>query len=200
MGANDQRVDLVFEGGSVKGIALAVLMRMSGSIFFVPVIGCDPHDGGEQTIVAAGLLSNFPVWLFDVTDRRPLCPTFELLLTPPPRRGAAPASGRGALPTIPGFIEYVRTLAAAAVGDHDRPRVRRLRAHDGDPDAGRRHDRVRHLCGPRPGARRLRPQRRDRVPPHLELPGLASEAPRQRSPVPVAVTRPRTNACRDGQR
>lgn len=69
-------------------IAAAVRMSMSIPIFFDPVIQHDPrnpHD--ERLIVDGGLLSNFPVWLFDVPDgQEPRWPTFGLLLVAPNQR------------------------------------------------------------------------------------------------------------------
>jgi predicted acylesterase/phospholipase RssA len=45
----------------------------------------NPHD--ERLIVDGGLLSNFPVWLFDVPDgQKPRWPTFGLLLVAPNQR------------------------------------------------------------------------------------------------------------------
>lgn len=100
-------------------VADAVRMSMSIPIFFVPVVHQNPLDGGQHMIVDGGLLSNFPVWLFDVTDRTPSFPTFGLQLTPPLRKGARP-TGDGSPPTIPGFIDYLKSVAATATGGHDR--------------------------------------------------------------------------------
>src|SRR5437660_1398628 len=93
--------DLVFEGGGVKGIGLAgafceleaqqyepqcvagtsagaVRMSMSIPVFFKPV-----RRGGHE-IVDGGILSNFPVWLFDApAGVAPRFPTFGLLLVAP---------------------------------------------------------------------------------------------------------------------
>jgi len=61
-------------------IADAVRMSMSIPYFFAPVT-LDLVDGGTTcTIVDGGLLSNFPVWLFDV-DKPPTRPTFGFHLT-----------------------------------------------------------------------------------------------------------------------
>ena len=66
-------------------IAAAVRMSMSIPIFFDPVIYHDPRKPHDQRlIVDGGLLSNFPVWLFDTpADQVPRWPTFGLLLVAP---------------------------------------------------------------------------------------------------------------------
>jgi NTE family protein len=66
-------------------IATAVRMSMSIPIFFDPVVFEDPRDRDDKhVIVDGGLLSNFPVWLFDVPDgQAPRWPTFGLLLVAP---------------------------------------------------------------------------------------------------------------------
>lgn len=100
-------------------VADAVRMSMSIPIFFQPVIRQTSHDGGQHLIVDGGLLSNFPVWLFDVTDRTPSFPTFGLQLTAPPRHSVAPAGNRSP-PTLPGFVDYLKSIADTATGGHDR--------------------------------------------------------------------------------
>ena len=59
-------------------VAYAVRMSMSIPIFFEPV----RHRVGdeEHLIVDGGMLSNYPVWLFDCRDGEPDWPTFGLLL------------------------------------------------------------------------------------------------------------------------
>ncbi|HET7047319.1 MAG TPA: patatin-like phospholipase family protein [Solirubrobacteraceae bacterium] len=66
-------------------IAAAVRMSMSIPIFFDPVVYHDPRKPHDQRlIVDGGLLSNFPVWLFDTPDGQvPRWPTFGLLLVAP---------------------------------------------------------------------------------------------------------------------
>ena len=60
-------------------IADAVRMSMSIPYFFQPIelIHC---ESGPSTIVDGGVLSNFPVWIFDVADHDPLRPTFGFKL------------------------------------------------------------------------------------------------------------------------
>jgi NTE family protein len=66
-------------------IAAAVRMSMSIPIFFDPVVYHDPRKPHVQRlIVDGGLLSNFPVWLFDTPSGQvPRWPTFGLLLVAP---------------------------------------------------------------------------------------------------------------------
>ena len=61
-------------------IADAVRMSMSIPYFFQPVELIHDETNLPSTIVDGGVLSNFPVWLFDV-DRDPLRPTFGFRLT-----------------------------------------------------------------------------------------------------------------------
>ncbi|HWX74018.1 MAG TPA: patatin-like phospholipase family protein [Solirubrobacteraceae bacterium] len=61
-------------------IADAVRMSMSIPYFFQPVELFHHETGARSTIVDGGVLSNFPVWIFDVADRDPLRPTFGFKL------------------------------------------------------------------------------------------------------------------------
>jgi NTE family protein len=60
-------------------VADAVRMSMSIPYFFQP-IELFHAETGASTIVDGGVLSNFPVWIFDVADRDPLRPTFGFKL------------------------------------------------------------------------------------------------------------------------
>ena len=62
-------------------IANAVRMSMSIPYFFQPVLLEAKETGELCTIVDGGVLSNFPVWLFDVPDHDPIRPTFGFHLT-----------------------------------------------------------------------------------------------------------------------
>jgi NTE family protein len=66
-------------------IAVAVRMSMSIPIFFDPVVYHNPRNPHDQRlIVDGGLLSNFPIWLFDTPPGQvPRWPTFGLLLVAP---------------------------------------------------------------------------------------------------------------------
>jgi len=61
-------------------VADAVRMSMSIPFFFQPVELVHVQSGTTSTIVDGGMLSNFPVWLFDVEDRDPKRPTFGFRL------------------------------------------------------------------------------------------------------------------------
>jgi NTE family protein len=62
-------------------VALAVRMSMSIPIFFEPVPLVNQYTSREHTIVDGGMLSNFPVWLFDAPPgQERKRPTFGLRL------------------------------------------------------------------------------------------------------------------------
>jgi NTE family protein len=61
-------------------VADAVRMSMSIPYFFKPMELVHHESGQPSTIVDGGVLSNFPVWLFDVEDRDPVRPTFGFRL------------------------------------------------------------------------------------------------------------------------
>ena len=103
-------------------VATAVRMSMSIPIFFEPVRVAHPNTKREHLIVDGGMLSNFPVWLFD-SDGEPDWPTFGLLLVeddprsaiadrlPPPERNAT-GVGR--------TITYLKSLVQTMCEAHDR--------------------------------------------------------------------------------
>jgi NTE family protein len=94
-------------------VALAVRMSMAIPLFFEPV-----HVNGHL-IVDGGLLSNFPVWLFDSHGRAPRWPTFGLLLVEPePRKSVAHRlSGDG---DRTGLLDFFKALAQTVLEAHDR--------------------------------------------------------------------------------
>ncbi len=105
-------------------VALAVRMSMSIPVFFEPVRFENPKTGETHVIVDGGMLSNYPVWLFDCDDGTPPdWPTFGMLLVEPkpqiplgarlPKRKMA-GSGAGAV------IDYVKSLAQTMMEAHDR--------------------------------------------------------------------------------
>jgi NTE family protein len=61
-------------------VADAARMSMSIPYFFQPIELVRIDTGNTATIVDGGMLSNFPVWLFDVEDRDPKRPTFGFRL------------------------------------------------------------------------------------------------------------------------
>ena len=95
-------------------VALAVRMSMSIPIFFRPVRVAD-KEGKDHVIVDGGMLSNFPVWLFDCEDEEvPDWPTFGLLLVEPdpktpvaeriPKPEHAPLGARGLVQLLSGML------------------------------------------------------------------------------------------------
>ena len=109
-------------------IADAVRMSMSIPIFFDPVVRRNPASGNEHVVVDGGMLSNFPVWLFDTKDgQRPRWPTFGMLLVAPSQRhplGPGPeAEGHdeGDL----NIVQYLSAIAHTAMEAHDRLYVER---------------------------------------------------------------------------
>jgi NTE family protein len=103
-------------------IAYAVRMSMSIPIFFEPVVHQNPRTGEEHLIVDGGMLSNFPVWLFDCEGRDPRWPTFGLMLVEPDPKvpighrlaGEEHDVKRGSL------IDYLKSLASTMMAAHDR--------------------------------------------------------------------------------
>ena len=104
-------------------VALAVRMSMSIPIFFEPVRVEHPKTEREHIIVDGGMLSNFPVWLFDCeADEEPEWPTFGLLLveadpqTPVSERLPKEDRDRG----VSALIDYVKAMAQTMMEAHDR--------------------------------------------------------------------------------
>jgi NTE family protein len=105
-------------------VAEAVRMSMSIPIFFDPVIRTNAHDGRKHMIVDGGMLSNYPIWLFDApADAAPRFPTFGMLLVAPnqedpllPDPPAAPPGKDG----MPSPIGYVKAIADTMMQAHDR--------------------------------------------------------------------------------
>lgn len=100
-------------------IALAVRMSMSIPIFFEPVR--QPTPDGEHLIVDGGMLSNFPVWLFD-SEGPPEWPTFGLkLVNPEPK---APIVGGPAVQPKKGPVQrtlgYLMALVSTMTDAHDK--------------------------------------------------------------------------------
>ncbi len=82
-------------------VAFAVRMSMSIPFFFEPVTLRSAQTGKTSYIVDGGLLSNFPVWLFDSHGQPPQWPTFGFKLVEPeegqPNRIRGPVSMLAAL-------------------------------------------------------------------------------------------------------
>jgi NTE family protein len=103
-------------------IAQAVRMSMSIPVFFKPVTQRD-RGGHRHTIVDGGLLSNFPIWLFDAAPGvRPTIPTFGMLLVAPHQ--AAPLvqhpSPDGPLAPAASPIDFAKSIVQTMMEAHDR--------------------------------------------------------------------------------
>ena len=100
-------------------VARAVRMSMSIPIFFEPVRVTNRRTNREHLIVDGGMLSNFPVWLFDAEE--PQWPTIGLKLT---RRQGKPIGEELAEPVPRGgvtqVIGYLRSLVDTMMAAHDR--------------------------------------------------------------------------------
>jgi NTE family protein len=100
-------------------IALAVRMSMSIPIFFEPVRRAGPD--GEHVIVDGGMLSNFPVWLFD-SSGVPEWPTFGLKLVDP--KPKEPLTGGQVAPVGKGpireTIDHIAGLVSTMTDAHDK--------------------------------------------------------------------------------
>lgn len=103
-------------------VADAVRMSMSIPIFFQPVRVRNHRDGIEHVIVDGGMLSNFPVWLFD-SDGEPEWPTFGLkLVESDPRTSLAerlpPEAAEAG--SLHGVIDYAKSLIGTMTEFYDR--------------------------------------------------------------------------------
>jgi NTE family protein len=103
------------------GVAEAVRMSMSFPIFFEPYRIKD-STGKEHVVVDGGLLSNFPVWLFD-SEEKPSWPTFGLRLVEEDNK----TSLGDRLPAFDFFSEafdpiitYLMNIVSTALEAHDR--------------------------------------------------------------------------------
>lgn len=108
-------------------IALAVRMSMSIPFFFEPVRLVDPLTGTEHLIADGGVLSNFPVWIFD-SDGEPAWPTFGLLLVEPDPKASLGSRIPEYQPSkrwLGGTIGYVKSLIQTMLEAHDRLYVER---------------------------------------------------------------------------
>jgi NTE family protein len=145
-------------------VALAVRMSMSIPIFFEPVRVQNPATNWEHVLVDGGMLSNYPVWLFD-SDDVPECPTFGLLLVEPnpktpiserlPRPERSARGAKGVVQLLSGMVhtmmeahdrlyvekaQYARTIGIPTLGvgttEFDLPRTRALELYESGRSAG----------------------------------------------------------------
>jgi NTE family protein len=105
-------------------VAKAVRMSMSIPIFFQPVRMQNPKTNHVHVIVDGGMLSNYPVWLFDCAPgETPRWPTFGLLLVEPdpktpitariPQPEHAPRGARG-------LVQLLSSMVHTMMEAHDR--------------------------------------------------------------------------------
>ena len=147
-------------------VALAVRMSMSIPFYFEPVRFLNHQTGEEHLVVDGGLLSNFPVWLFDragvprwptfglrLVDPEPRVPLAERLPAPEPRHGRLASDFDYLKSLVHTMLEahdrmyieradYARTIAIPTLGVHatqfDLLRDRALELHDAGRAAARR--------------------------------------------------------------
>lgn len=112
-------------------VAQAVRMSMSIPFFFEPVKFTHLKTGREHLIVDGGMLSNFPVWIFDAEDGvEPRQPTFGMrLVEPDPRTPLTEraSEAEGSRSPVLSVIDYIRSLFETMLEAHDR-----LAMRDGD--------------------------------------------------------------------
>ncbi|HJU47349.1 MAG TPA: patatin-like phospholipase family protein, partial [Gaiellaceae bacterium] len=105
-------------------VARAVRMSMSIPIFFEPVRFENAKTGETHVLVDGGMLSNFPVWIFDCDDGRPPdWPTFGLLLVEPKPEehvGERVREAAGRDRGVSAMVSYVKALAQTMMEAHDR--------------------------------------------------------------------------------
>jgi len=93
-------------------VALAVRMSMSIPFFYEPVKLQNVTTGETSYIVDGGLLSNFPVWLFDSQGAEPEWPTFGFKLVEPGEDKDAPND-------IKGPVSLLAALFSTMMQAHD---------------------------------------------------------------------------------
>jgi NTE family protein len=111
------------ENSDDLNVALTVRMSLSIPVFFEPVKFPNVKTGQEHLIVDGGLLSNFPVWLFD-SEGEPAWPTFGLRLVEPDPKATTLAERLGPREPAPSrlgaVIDYFRSLVDTVLEAHDR--------------------------------------------------------------------------------
>ena len=122
-------------------VADAVRASISIPLFFEPVTVCDGETGEQHTLVDGGVLSNFPIEIFDRTDAAmPRWPTLGVKVIPELPDGSAKLFPGLMLPQLPPLQLLEQVVATAIVG-HDQtyleqPCVRRRAIHVDTTEVG----------------------------------------------------------------
>ena len=111
-------------------VADAVRASLSIPLYFDPVFVIDRTSDEQVTLVDGGVLSNYPIEIFDRTDLRPpRWPTFGVKIVPGLPEGNPELFPGLVLPALPPVRLLERVVATALVGDDqtylERPCVRR---------------------------------------------------------------------------
>lgn len=111
-------------------VADAVRASISIPLYFEPVIVRDGVTGEPTTLVDGGVLSNYPIEIFDRSDLRPpRWPTLGIKVVPGMPAGEPALFPGAALPALPPVKLLEQVVATAIVGNDqtytDRPCVRR---------------------------------------------------------------------------
>jgi NTE family protein len=115
------------------GVARAVRMSMSIPIYFEPVTWENPQTGRTHVLVDGGMLSNFPVWIFDA-DGEPEWPTFARCQARTSRRATRrTASGSSTTSARSSTRSWRRTTAATSSRPTMRGRSRSRRSASARP-------------------------------------------------------------------
>ena len=104
-------------------VALAVRASISVPFVFEPLRVKEGGTGLEHVLVDGGMLSNFPVWLFDCVGRLPERATFGLMLAEPDPREPMGQQLQAEVPPRAGFravAAYGRSLLETMMEAHDR--------------------------------------------------------------------------------
>lgn len=102
-------------------VAKAVRMSMSIPFYFEPVI-VPAKDSPDHVIVDGGLLSNYPIWLFDTPgDVQPEFPTFGMLLVAPHQAAPLLAETPGsAVEAVDSNLDFLKAIEQTLTEAHDR--------------------------------------------------------------------------------
>lgn len=95
-------------------VALAIRMSMSIPLFFKPILIKGTNGRADTKIVDGGLLSNFPIWMFD-SDVIPPWPTFGFLLK---------EDDFGRPTSTDGLADFLLAIIKTMLNAHDRKFVR----------------------------------------------------------------------------